>query len=436
LVYKIIHKLIDYSLSIGTLSPIRKLLCIGGLDDNASATKHGQMEFFKNQFTSFLLKTPTKVIVILALIAYWALSVYGTLKIDISYLPKKMYRYDSWMYDYEIMEDDYVMQGYTYRYQILVTNTIDYSSVTVQNHIEKILDQYTEIEFLTSEFSENWLRDFLRWTEVYKEFEDIDISTKQGFIDTLRNHFLSQNSPTRTDVVFNEDHTEIIASRFILQCYGMKHKDVDVVNILERSREIANDEKFLDLSVYLFWNSIMDQMTIILGLSLKLIVIASILVIAVSAIFIPSITVSFCALLSIVSTEIGVIGFMTLWGVSLDPLTLGCLIMCIGFSVDFAAHMSFAFVCSEEKYFEGKLRSAMRVVGVPIFEGTTSTILTLAPLLFVPADSSILFSKIFFLVVSFSFFHAIFVLPVLLTVLHDFCGIRHFRGKYNLSDVS
>jgi len=379
------------------------------------------MEFFKNQFSSLLLRRPTKIIIILTLLGYWAASVYGMLHIDVSYLPKRVFRYDSWMHDYEIMEDEYFVPGYTYRYQVLITNPVDYSNITVQNHIQEILDKFTDTKFLTSEFSENWLRDFLKWAEVYKEFEDIDISTKQGFIDTLRNYYFTKKSPLSTDVVFNEDYTEIIASRYILQFLGIYHKDVDVVYTLERAREIAKNEKNFDVSVYLFWNRLLDQMTIILGLSLKLIGIASIVVIVVAAFFIPSITVVCCVFVTIASTEIGVIGFMTLWNVSLDPATLGCLIMCIGFSVDFAAHMSYAFVSAKDKDMEGKLRSAMHAVGVPIFQGATSTIITLAPLLLVPSYTFVVFSKVFFLVVIFSFFHAMFVLPVLFMLFHEMC---------------
>jgi len=425
---------INFLLFLETLSPIKRLLCIGGLDSNTSFTKHGQMEFFKTQFTSFLFKTPTKIAVVLALLAYWAAAMYGMINIDVSYLPTRLYRYDSWMYDYGKIEDDYTIREYSYRYQILLTNTVDYSNQTVQKNIKDVLDKYTEIEFLSSEFSENWLRDFLRWAEVYKEFEDIDITTKQGFIDALRNHYFTKNSPSYTDVVFNEDYTEIIASRFIYQVVGLKHKAVDIIHTLKQAREIADDEKNLDMSVYLFWNGMLDQMTIILELSLKLIGAASIVVIIVSAFFIPSIMVIFCVFLTIASTEIGVIGFMTLWDVSLDPSTLGCLIMCIGFSVDFAAHMSYAFVSATEKDFEGKLRSAMHAVGVPIFQGATSTIITLAPLLFIPSYTFVVFSKVFFLVIIFSYLHAIFVLPVLFIIFHDLCrSSSHSKGTYDVN---
>ncbi len=44
------------------------------------------------------------------------------------------------------------------------------------------------------------------------------------------------------------------------------------------------------------------------------------------------------------SIEIGVVGYMTWWGVRLDGVALINLIMCIGFSVDFSAHICYHYL--------------------------------------------------------------------------------------------
>ena len=51
---------------------------------------------------------------------------------------------------------------------------------------------------------------------------------------------------------------------------------------------------------------------------------------------------------SIVSIEVGVVGFMTLWDVNLDSISMINLIMCIGFSVDFSAHISYHFMSRKD----------------------------------------------------------------------------------------
>ena len=39
----------------------------------------------------------------------------------------------------------------------------------------------------------------------------------------------------------------------------------------------------------------------------------------------------------------GVLGFLNLWGVGVDPFSLASLLMSIGFSVDICAHISYHF---------------------------------------------------------------------------------------------
>ncbi|MCL4137119.1 UNVERIFIED_CONTAM: hypothetical protein GTU68_055692, partial [Idotea baltica] len=67
----------------------------------------------------------------------------------------------------------------------------------------------------------------------------------------------------------------------------------------------------------------------------------------ISFIFIPNPFCSLWVIFSIISIEIGVIGYMALWGVSLDCISMINLIMCIGFSVDFSAHISYSYLTAK-----------------------------------------------------------------------------------------
>ena len=50
----------------------------------------------------------------------------------------------------------------------------------------------------------------------------------------------------------------------------------------------------------------------------------------VSLIFIPNPVCSLWVAFSIISIEVGVLGFMTFWGINLDSISMINLIMCIG----------------------------------------------------------------------------------------------------------
>lgn len=49
------------------------------------------------------------------------------------------------------------------------------------------------------------------------------------------------------------------------------------------------------------------------------------------------------AVFSVFSVSWGIFGLLALWEVDLDPLSMAALLMAIGFSVDFTAHISYHY---------------------------------------------------------------------------------------------
>ena len=136
----------------------------------------------------------------------------------------------------------------------------------------------------------------------------------------------------------------------------------------------------------------------------------------VSMVFLPNLMCSLCVAFSIISIELGVLGFMSLWGVSLDSITMIQLIMCIGFSVDFSAHISYAYLAASGCKPEDRVKESLYALGLPIVQGALSTILGVSSLLFASSYMFQTFFKTVLLVITFGAFHALFLLPVLLSI--------------------
>jgi len=118
-----------------------------------------------------------------------------------------------------------------------------------------------------------------------------------------------------------------------------------------------------------------------------------------------------------VSIEVGVVGYMTLWGVNLDSISMIQLIMCIGFSVDFSAHTSYAYLAAKVDTPDERVKECLYALGLPIVQGGLSTILGIMVLVLAPSYIFITFFKTVFLVIFFGAVHGIFLLPVLLSLL-------------------
>lgn len=135
----------------------------------------------------------------------------------------------------------------------------------------------------------------------------------------------------------------------------------------------------------------------------------------VALLLIPNAICSIWIGFAIISIEIGVVGYMSMWDVNLDSISVIILIMSIGFSVDFSAHISYAYLSSKADTPEGRVRECLHSLGFPIMQVAISTIVGILPLTFHPAYISNTFFKTVFLVMFLGVTHGMFLLPVILS---------------------
>lgn len=150
--------------------------------------------------------------------------------------------------------------------------------------------------------------------------------------------------------------------------------------------------------------------------TIQCVTLAAVIMMIISLIFIPNPLCSLWVAFSIMSIELGVVGFMTLWGIRLDSVSMINLIMCIGFSVDFSAHISYHFMSRKNMSIPERVRDSMYALGLPIAQGAISTILGVIGLAMAPSYIFITFFKMVFLVIVLGALHGLVLLPVLLSL--------------------
>lgn len=172
----------------------------------------------------------------------------------------------------------------------------------------------------------------------------------------------------------------------------------------------------IEVSVFHPYFVFFDQFELVRPTALRSMIIGALIMMLISFIFIPNILCSLWVALSIVSIELGVAGYMSLWDVNLDSISMINLIMCIGFSVDFTAHICYTYMSSKARRPDGRVREALYSLGMPIIQGAFSTVLGCVGLLLANSYIFLVFFKIIFLVIFFGAMHGLLLLPVLLSL--------------------
>jgi len=90
--------------------------------------------------------------------------------------------------------------------------------------------------------------------------------------------------------------------------------------------------------------------------------------------------------------------------------------MCIGFSIDFTAHICYVYMSSRCKQPKDRVKEALYSLGLPILQGSVSTILGVSALLLAQSYMFSVFFKMVFLVIFFGAMHGLFLLPVMLSL--------------------
>lgn len=405
------------------------LLCTGGrnpLDpDNPIDNKENMMmKFFRDKLGVFLCKKKVKFAIIMAFLVYLGFGLWGCTKVKEGLERFKMARYDSYSLDYYELEDRY-FRKYPYRIQVVINETLDYSDPKVQDQVEELIHNLENNRLMAGpRFTESWLRIYHRFmkdqrTQVF--LQGFNMSKKEDFYRGIHQVFfrLSQNYFTQ-DIKFNDDYSEITATRFVLQTENIMDAN-DEKNMLLELRAIAANST-LQVVVFNQLFVLFDQFLLIKETSIQAVGVATAVMMLISFIFIPIPSCALWVAFSIFSIEIGVVGYMSWWNVNLDAISMINLILCIGFSVDYSAHITYAYISSEQKDPDIRMRNALHSLGLPIAQGSVSTLLGIVVLNAAPSYIFTVFFKTVFLVILFAAVHGLLLLPVLLSLTDGWCS--------------
>lgn len=396
-----------------------RMFCSGGIDiadpDNPIDNKeHCIMAFFRDTMSKYLNNGFIKALVIVVFLIYLAGAGYGVTNLNEGLERRKIAKVDSYSVEFFDREDLYYRE-FPYRIQVVISGEYNYSDPNVQSEVETLTQQLENTSYISNSiYTESWLRTFVDYVSRNSDYLNVTIDTEEDFIANLKELWLFPANPFSLDVDFNKEGDKIVASRFLIQAVNISGTNHEKEMVQALRKIVANSP--LNASVFHPYFVFFDQFELVRPTSLQNLCYGALMMMLTSFIFIPNILCSLWVAFSIISIEIGVVGYMALWDINLDSISMINLIMCIGFSVDFTAHICYAYMSSKAKTADERVSECLYSLGLPIVQGSFSTILGVVALLL--ADSYIfsVFFKMVFMVIFFGAMHGLFLLPVLLSL--------------------
>ena len=352
----------------------------------------------------------TKVCVMILFAIYLFLSIWGAAQLQNGFSLEDVISDDSYVATYIKKERElFPNNGPTVMF--VIDQPVEYGQKDVQESIELTLQQAASQEYVNS-------NGLITWLGAYKNYLNETGKTpknKRTFIKNIHSSFLPLHPEYVNDIKFSSDNRTIIASRFYILCERMVNSST-AADMMKAMRTVANnsDIPFLAFSTAFLY---FEHYVCILKNTLLAIGVAIIGMLFVALVFIPHPIAVSAVTLSMISAVLGMVGFMTFWGLALSAITTIQIILSIGICVDSTVHISHAFMTATGKNRNERVSVALEKVGIPILNGACSSLLGI---LMLALGSSYIFTSFFktmFLVVVLGLLHSLVFLPVILSFI-------------------
>ncbi|KJH46538.1 patched family protein [Dictyocaulus viviparus] len=349
-------------------------------------------------WVDFSLSIWSKFIIGGIMLIYWTVMIHGVMQIKVGLSSEKLFLEDSPLLELVRIQTNIIFKEGG-QVAVFVNNPRDMHLPETVPEIMRVLQRFetaNNSEHGSIDFKYRYLPEFFKLQE-YRRWS----------------HFVNLG-----------DHRDCLAERpSCLQKFVFStgfHNAVtwtERLNLLEQWRNIAKEYQHLNLTIYEDFSMYSDQLLSIVPVTQQTVFFALICMLLVLTLFTPSpvtIVTSSCSVLSI---NLGVFGCLVYLNIDLDPISMTTLLMAIGFSVDFVAHITWHYYKGDFPNKRERIRHALASIAWPMFQSGTSTMISIVVLAAVHAYMVQVFVKVVVLVVFLGMCHGLIVLPVVFAAL-------------------
>uniref|UniRef100_A0A1I7UEV2 SSD domain-containing protein n=1 Tax=Caenorhabditis tropicalis TaxID=1561998 RepID=A0A1I7UEV2_9PELO len=376
----------------------------------------------------------TFVFLIIGSLVYWGFGIYGTLGIRAVLNTAKILPLETPIRKPNRIIEETVWKEF-YPVTVIINNPVDISIPSKLAVFENLVKDFESMNKCRgSEYTISPIRDYQTYfygvgaedfdyeeETVQNTSTSLDFSKLPGF---LENPIYKHHKGT---MKLNFSNPVPIRKVQLIFAYENVTSWDDRIQIMQDWRDIADSYESLNVSVWNVNAMFVDQMRSLKGLAIQNAMVTLACMAAVCVVFIRNPLSVGLATAAILSISIGVTGYLCFWDLDLDPVTLCAVIVSIGMSVDFVAHVACHYQVRykefeedgilkkiEMKTPESRVVNSLSNVLWPMVQSAFSTLLCVLPLAILQNYLPMVFVKTILLVVIWGMFHGLVLLPCIL----------------------
>ncbi|CAI4223427.1 unnamed protein product [Auanema sp. JU1783] len=396
-------------------------------------------KLFRNIIGPFVLERSTQICALLLYLLYIGLAIFGCLNMQEGLDPKFLVRESFYLSNfYSLIKETFWLEGL--QMQVVVNNPPDLFDPVKRAQFQSMLDDFEDTDYTMAENATMiWLKAYEYHLD--KELRELNIqkpNSSSEWYERCRDWLLIAGGRRlwEMDMVWGktqEEFYDLKAFRFQL---GLRNyaNPTDHTNSCKLMREIASRYAHFNVTTFHEYYPFADQYLELKPSLVQNFVLGLGSMFLVTVVMIPDFRAACSVVLAIASINIGVLGYMTFWGVNLDSVSMITVIMCIGFAVDLSAHIAYAFSQAYGNSHERAVE-ALETLGWPVFLGASSTLLGILVLTLVDSYIVLIFFKTVFLVISFSMLHGLLFLPIFLMIAIPKSRLRSPKKDHQMKVV-
>mmetsp|Transcript_16582 Transcript_16582/g.36034 ORF Transcript_16582/g.36034 Transcript_16582/m.36034 type:complete len:965 (+) Transcript_16582:64-2958(+) len=374
--------------------------------------------FFAEKWTPLVLNRFVRIAVLVFFTALFGVCIWGTVELKLNFDFSYFYPDNTLQKDYYDTEQAYF--GDLGANVGIYAGEIEYGSESVQRDLLALCAPDTgsiaQNQYIRDDSVTCWYYDM----RSYYNLADGEYFAANEFSSQLASYLAADGAKYLRNINMT-DSGVILATRFFAQ-YKPLETNEEEVDSMHSLRETASDSgvpgAFPFFFGYIFW----EQYAIVRGEALLAICLSLVMVFVVALLLIGHPLVALIVLVSLGFSLVDILGIVHFWGIDISSVSVICLSLAVGLSVDFTVHIAKAFMDAAGDCRRDRVQEALRALGPPVLHAGISTFLAIFVLIGAKSFIFRVFFRCFLLIILLGLAHGFMFVPVILS----FIGPRSF----------